>query len=63
MIVALNKVTSESEFSVLRQIKDNYPKYVVTMDTLFGRDFEGIQRLNMVDLLLIGGRCIDGVRP
>ncbi len=44
--------TIEREFSVLKQIKDNYPKYVISMDTVFGTDFEGIQRNNLVDFLL-----------
>ncbi len=44
--------TIEREFSVLKQIKDNYPKYVISMDTVFGSNFEGIQRLNLVDFLL-----------
>ena len=42
----------EREFSVLKLIKDNYPKYVISMDTIFGSDFEGIQRINLVDFLL-----------
>ncbi|MBC8434055.1 MAG: ATP-binding protein [Desulfobacterales bacterium] len=44
--------TIDREFSVLKQINDNYPKYVVSMDTLFGNDFEGIQRINLIDFLL-----------
>ena len=31
--------TTEGEFSALRNIKDNYPKYVISMDTIFGNDF------------------------
>lgn len=42
----------EKEFSVLKLIKDNYPKYVISMDTISGSDFEGIQRINLVDFLL-----------
>jgi len=44
--------TIEREFSPLREIKDNYPKYVLSMDTLFGNDFEGIQRIHLKDFLL-----------
>lgn len=44
--------TVEREFSILESIKDNYPKYVISMDTVFGKDFEGIQRLNRIDFLL-----------
>ncbi len=44
--------TIKREFSVLRSIKDNYPKYVISMDKIFGNDFEGIQRINLIDFLL-----------
>lgn len=44
--------TITREFSVLQQIKDNYPKYVLTMDNIFGSDFEGIKRVNLIDFLL-----------
>lgn len=40
------------EFSVLQQIKNNYPKYVISFDTVFGEDFEGIKRINIIDFLL-----------
>ncbi len=43
--------TVEREFNVLLQIPDNYPKYVLSMDTSFGGDFKGIERLNLVDFL------------
>ena len=42
----------EREFSALKMIKDNYPKYVISMDTVFGSDSEGIQRVNLIDFLL-----------
>ena len=42
----------QREFFVLQAIPDNYPKYVISMDTLFGEDFEGIKRMNIVDFLL-----------
>ena len=42
----------EREFSVLQSIPDNYPKYVISMDTAFGEDYEGIRRLNLIDFLL-----------
>lgn len=47
-----SKEAIEREFSVLQSIPDNYPKYVISMDTAFGEDFEGIKRLNMIDFLL-----------
>lgn len=44
--------TIEREFAPLLAIKDNYPKYVISMDTIFGSDYEGIKRLNLIDFLL-----------
>ena len=44
--------TIEREFKPLLQVQDNYPKYVLSMDTLFGNDYEGIRRLNLIDFLL-----------
>jgi predicted AAA+ superfamily ATPase len=46
-----SRETVEREFNALLQIPDNYPKYVLSMDTAFGSDFEGIERLNLVDFL------------
>ena len=51
--------TIEREFQPLLSIKDNYPKYVLSMDTIFGSDYDGIKRLNIVDFLL---QPIDGTR-
>ncbi|MFA6821805.1 MAG: ATP-binding protein, partial [Sphaerochaetaceae bacterium] len=46
-----SKETIEREFGALREIKDNYPKYLLTMDSLqLSRD--GITHLNIVDWLL-----------
>lgn len=44
--------TIQREFSVLSSIRDNYPKYVISMDSVFGNDVEGIQRINLIDFLL-----------
>lgn len=42
----------EREFKPLQKIKDNYPKYVLSMDKFYGEMFEGIKRLNIIDWLL-----------
>ncbi len=42
----------EREFGALRNIPDNYPKCVVSMDTAFGEDIDGILRRNLADFLL-----------
>lgn len=44
--------TIERECSVLGSISDNYPKYIISMDTALGGDFEGIRRINLMDFLL-----------
>jgi predicted AAA+ superfamily ATPase len=42
----------EREFGVLQAIPDNYPKLVLSMDTAFGEDIEGIRRQNLVEFLM-----------
>lgn len=44
--------TVEREFGVLRDIRDNYPKLVLSLDTAFGGDIQGVRRVNLVDFLL-----------
>lgn len=44
--------TVAREFSALEQIRDNYPKYILSMDTIFGNDIRGIRRINLVDFLM-----------
>ena len=46
------KETVDREFGVLMDIPDNYPKMVLSMDTAFGDDLDGIRRVNLVDFLL-----------
>ena len=43
--------TIEREFSVLELIKDNFPKYVISMDQ-FDMSRNGIKHYNMIDFLL-----------
>lgn len=43
--------TIEREFSVLELIKDNFPKYVVSMDQ-FDMSRNGIKHYNIIDFLL-----------
>jgi len=44
--------TTEREFSPLEQIKDHYPKYVVTMDTLWKEDRNGVAGIHLNNFLL-----------
>jgi predicted AAA+ superfamily ATPase len=47
------KETWERETGRLLEIKDNFPKYVVTMDELAGQDFKGIKIISLEDFLLL----------
>lgn len=42
----------EREFDILLKIKDNFPKYVVSLDEFFGDDRQGIKWMNVRDFLL-----------
>ncbi len=44
--------TIEREFSNLLAIKDNYPKYVVTMDESWSETIDGVQHFHISDFLL-----------
>ena len=44
--------TIEREFSILKKIKDNYPKYVLSMDRFWGNDVDGIDRIRIIDFLI-----------
>ena len=46
------------ELAVFSCIKDNYPKYLLTMDDVFVPDHNGVRTLNVVDYLL-GKRELD----
>jgi predicted AAA+ superfamily ATPase len=43
--------TQTREFDNLLQINDNYPKYVISLDTVFGKSYHGVQWLNALDFL------------
>ena len=41
------------ELAPLRRIKDNYPKYLLTLDDVFGEmNYDGIQKLNILKWML-----------
>jgi predicted AAA+ superfamily ATPase len=49
----LENATFEREFEPLRKIKDNYPKFVLSMDELSMGD-GGIRQVNIIEILLGG---------
>ena len=44
--------TRKREFRIFDKIKDNYPKYVLSMDKLPSSNTKGIIRMNIIDFLL-----------
>lgn len=44
--------TELREYSRLRDIRDNYPKYVITTDDFAGGDHDGIKTMHVADFLL-----------
>ena len=44
--------TKRREFAVLEKIKDNFPKYVITMDDLPSSNQKGIIRMHIIDFFL-----------
>lgn len=49
----VEKSTIDREFTPLFEIKDNYPKYVVTMDEFWKDNIEGIKHMHIADFLLM----------
>lgn len=48
----LDEAVLKRELAPLRQIRDNYPKYLLTLDEVFGEmDYDGIQKLNVLKWL------------
>ena len=46
-----NEDTKNREFGAYNNIKDNYPKYVITLDKL-SYEYNGIKHVNLIDFLL-----------
>ena len=46
------QTTIDREFKPLLEVKDHFPKYVVTMDELWHDNIEGIQHMHIADFLL-----------
>lgn len=49
----LDENTLKRELAPLRKVQDNYPKYLLTLDEIFGwADYDGIKKINVLDWLL-----------
>jgi predicted AAA+ superfamily ATPase len=44
--------TVDREFTPLMEIRDHYPKFVVTMDDIWHDNYEGIRHIHIADFLL-----------
>lgn len=44
--------TEKREYERLLEIRDNYPKYVLTLDAFAGGNYEGIKTMHIADFLL-----------
>ena len=57
--ILANEKTIEREFSPLLEIRDNYPKMIVTMDRLWQIERKGIKGMHLKDFLLSGDSVFD----
>lgn len=48
----LDENVEEREKKSLLAIKDNYPKVILTMDKVKGKEIDGIKVINIIDFLL-----------
>lgn len=48
----LDENVEEREKKFLLAIKDNYPKVILTMDKVKGKEIDGIKVINIIDFLL-----------
>jgi predicted AAA+ superfamily ATPase len=48
----LDEAVKERELASLLKVRDNYPKYLLTLDSIIG-DYEGIKQVNLIDWLLM----------
>ena len=51
--IALSKETEDREYRPLESVKDNYPKYVATLDMLL-QQRNGIRHINLIDFMKNG---------
>jgi predicted AAA+ superfamily ATPase len=49
-----NENTLIREFGNLQKIKDNYPKWVISLDDFISASYEGVKHLNLRKFMLTG---------
>jgi predicted AAA+ superfamily ATPase len=50
--LGIEQTTIKREFGPLLAIPDQYPKYVISLDTQWNDEYEGVRRLHLTDFLL-----------
>ena len=51
-VTVMDEAKLEQELRPFREIEDNYPKYIITLDDMFVKDHDGIKTVNALDFLL-----------
>ena len=52
-VTTLDETVLNRELAPLKKIRDNHPKFILTLDELFGNiSYDGIQKRNLIDWLL-----------
>jgi predicted AAA+ superfamily ATPase len=51
-VTVANEEKLKQELAAFKLIKDNYPKYILTMDEVFVPDHNGVRTINIIDFLL-----------
>ncbi len=55
-----NESTLKREFGNLQKIKDNYPKWVISLDEFRGNSIDGVRHIHLRDFLLEGSSALRG---
>ena len=50
-VTVMDEAKLEQELRPFREIGDNYPKYIITLDDMFVKDHDGIKTVNALDFL------------
>lgn len=51
-VTAVEEEKLNQELRPFREIRDNYPKFLITLDDVFVSDHDGITTINAIDFLL-----------